>query len=178
MSAVSEIETRVAELVDEFRQIGVSQMRDLPIYNPALDVEAVDFQPLGDHWIGVLITPWFMSAVLLPPGRTPFDAVVFGRKSEHPLPAGSFGFVDGGVERAGAYKSLSLHSPMGAFGNQEVARLEARTRLIGLLTPPPEPKESGAAPQNAATRSAVDSSRRAFIIGRGMKSGRDDSKRS
>ena len=34
--------------------------------NPALAVEAVGFRPWGEHWLGILITPWFMNLVLMP----------------------------------------------------------------------------------------------------------------
>lgn len=168
---MTDIESRVAELVDEFRQIGASQMRDLPIYNPALDVEAVDFQPLGELWAGVLITPWFMSVMLLPPAKAPFDAALIGRKSQETLPAGNFGFVYGGVDVSGAYKSLPLHSPMGAFKDQLSARLEARSRLIGLLTAPAEVTKSPPAAEDSAPQTPSDLSRRAFLFGRGPSSG-------
>ena len=29
--------------------------------NPALAVEAVGFRPWEDHWLGVMVTPWFMN---------------------------------------------------------------------------------------------------------------------
>lgn len=163
-----EIESRVAQLVEEFREIGASQMRDLPIFNAALDVEAVDFQALGDEWIGVLITPWFMSVIVLPQDRTPLDIAAIGRKSQQALPAGSFDFVHGGVDRAGGYKSLPLHSPMGAFSHQQTARLEARARLIGLLTPPAQ-SPPDAAKQEATRQSAAVPARRAFLLGQRSK---------
>ena len=49
-----------------FERIGAEQMRDLPIYNHAIDVEAIGFHPWGPGFIGVLITPWFMNLMLLP----------------------------------------------------------------------------------------------------------------
>ena len=36
-------------------------MQGLAIVNPALEVEAVGFAPWQDHWLGVMVTPWFMS---------------------------------------------------------------------------------------------------------------------
>ena len=33
------------------------RMHDVPILNPALNVEAVDFQRWQRHWLGVLVTP-------------------------------------------------------------------------------------------------------------------------
>lgn len=163
---MSEIQSRIAELVDEFRRIGVTQMRDLPIYNASLDVEAVGFQALGERWVGVLITPWFMSAILLPPAKTALDLKLIGRKSEEILPAAAYAFIDSGVEGVGSYKSLPLHSPMGAFSSQEGARQEAHARLTALLTPPAEALKSTAA-QEGVRQAPVNFSRRAFLRGRG-----------
>ena len=162
---MTEIQSRISELVDQFRHIGVTQMRDLPIYNASLDVEAVGFQAVGERWIGVLITPWFMSAILLPPSKTTLDIKLVGKKSQEVLPAATYAFVNGGVETVGGYKSLPLHSPMGAFTSQEGARQEAQARLTTLLTPPvPEP---AAAPQGDARQAPCNLSRRAFLRGHG-----------
>lgn len=162
---MTEIESRIQELVDQFRRIGAMQMRDLPIYNACLEVEAVGFQALGDRWIGVLITPWFMNAILLPPARTTLDARGIGQKSQEALPAATCAFIGSGDETVGGYKSLSLHSPMDAFTSQDSARHEAQARLSALLTPPaamPEPALATQSPQPASAKL----SRRAFLRGR------------
>lgn len=162
---MSEIESRVAELVDQFRRIGTAQMRDLPIYNARLDVEAVGFQAIGERWIGVLITPWFMSAILLPQVKTALDAQLMGQKSQEVLPAAAYAFVNGGVETVGSYKSLPLHSPMGAFESQECARREAHARLRALLTPAAELPKPAPASREVPPQSPGDPSRRAFLFG-------------
>lgn len=165
------IESRVAELADQFRQIGAAQMRDLPIYNDRLDVEAVGFQALGERWIGVLITPWFMSAIFLPQVKTAPDAKLIGQKSQEALPSATYAFVNGGVEAVGSYKSLPLHSPMGAFKSQEDARREAQVRLNALLTPPADTPMHAPATREAAAQSPGGSSRRAFLFGRARETG-------
>ena len=53
-------------LTERFRWIGENRMSDLPIYHHGLDVEAVGFSAMEDGWFGVLITPWFMNAMLFP----------------------------------------------------------------------------------------------------------------
>lgn len=56
-----------ADAVEEaFFRIQREQMADVPILNHALSVEAVDFQPWQGHWLGVVVTPWCMSALLVP----------------------------------------------------------------------------------------------------------------
>ena len=159
---MTDIESRVAELVDQFRQIGATQMRDLPIYNPCLDVEAVGFQAFGERWIGVLITPWFMNAILLPPVKTVLDNRVIGQKSQEVLPAATYAFFNGGVEGAGSYKSLPLYSPMGAFKSQDSARREAQARLLALLTEPAEVAKPAMREQGTPAE-APNPGRRAFL---------------
>lgn len=160
---MTEIESRIAELVAQFRQVGATQMRDLPIYNPCLDVEAVGFQSLGECWVGVLITPWFMSAILLPSNKTTLGSGTLGRTSLEVLPSATLAFMSGEIETVGGYKSLSLHSPMSAFTSQEDARREARVRLTALLTPSPGvPKDAPPTP-NCTPQPAPDRRRRAFL---------------
>lgn len=148
---MTEIASRVAELVDQFRRIGETQMSDLPIYNARLGVEAVGFQPIGECWIGVLITPWFMSALLLPPARTAMDYSLIGKKARQVLPGGTFDFVSGGIETVGGYASLPLCSPMGAFATQDSARRQAQARLLALMTPP-DATPQAAAPDSPGRR--------------------------
>ncbi|MGB7989153.1 MAG: [NiFe]-hydrogenase assembly chaperone HybE [Candidatus Methylophosphatis roskildensis] len=162
---MNDIESRVTELVDQFRRIGSAQMQDLPIYNARLDVEAVGFQALGERWIGVLITPWFMSVIILPPVRTTLDARLFGQKCQELLPAANYAFVNGGVELVGSYKSLPLHSPMDAFESQDSARREAQARLSALLTPPAESPKPASATRDGSSPSPGDPARRAFLFG-------------
>ncbi len=53
-----------ARLVAAFEAAAV-RMRGLPIVNPALAVEAVGFAPWEGHWLGVMVTPWFINLTLL-----------------------------------------------------------------------------------------------------------------
>jgi len=127
--------TRIEELVIRFREITITQMAGLPIYNDKLAVEAVGFRPLdGDAGIGILITPWFMNAIVLPRERQDMDDAALGRAAIVKLPAGPMKFRIGGDEEIGAFKALSLHSPMSAFVFQESARVEARKALASLFS--------------------------------------------
>jgi [NiFe] hydrogenase assembly HybE family chaperone len=57
---------KVADLVARYQAIYEERMRDLPIVNPKLAVEAVGFDQWEEKDLGILITPWFMNLVLLP----------------------------------------------------------------------------------------------------------------
>jgi len=57
---------KVADLVTRYQAIYRERMRDLPIVNSRLAVEAVGFEQWEDKDLGILITPWFMNLVLFP----------------------------------------------------------------------------------------------------------------
>ena len=98
---------RVRVLSERFRQIDVS-MRDLPIYNPKVTIEAIGFRPFGaDALLGVLVTPWFMNLTLLPVQRVPMDMAAIGRTVLVELPAGSRTFAVNGDDVTGLYKAYS-----------------------------------------------------------------------
>ena len=155
---------RIAELVARFREIGEMQMRDLPLYNPALEVEAVGFEEHSDGWIGVLITPWFMNVLRLPRDKQGIFFDDMGKSVRCALPSGEHGFLTGGDEVVGGYTFISLHSPMERFKVQGQARAEARLRLAKLMEPPESQDALGQDEQAAAQRPAI--SRRELFRGR------------
>jgi len=160
---------RVEELVTRFREIGNTQMADLPIYNEKLTVEAVGFRPLDDGALfGVLITPWFMNAIVLPLEKQDLDDAALGRAAVVMLPAGPTKFRIGGDEVVGTFQSLSIHSPMSAFAFQEAAQVEAENTLASLMAPPEDetPPPSGSEPEPEPGSSI---GRRQFL--RGKRSG-------
>lgn len=166
---------RIAALVDRFRAIGEANMRGLPIYNDALEVEAVGFAPMGEggaDLLGVLVTPWFMNLILLPAEPAPATAHGMGDKMETGLPCGPTPMRWGGDAEIGGYRFVSLHSPMGAFHSQEHARAEANLLFGRYLTPPepevaePEVAEAGQAEPTDAPPAAKGLDRRAFFGGR------------
>ena len=54
--------------------------------NPALSVEAVGFRPWDEHWLGVLVTPWFMNLWLMPRVASRMAADRRGREPALRLP--------------------------------------------------------------------------------------------
>jgi len=139
-------------------------MRDLPLYNPALDVEAWGFVRLdGNTLIGVLITPWFMNLVLLPETPEPVEPNRYGEACKRALPGGEMLFLYGGDEAVGAFRAASLHSPMDVFLDQPQARAEARLRLAQALTGREEPAVDGGVASSARMRRTL--SRRDILRG-------------
>ena len=109
-------------------------MRDLPIYNPALDVAAIGFRAIADHAFGVVVTPWFMNLV-----RVPLDcdgyALPQGAAVAHALPAGTLEFTVGHLDGFGTIESCSLFSPMFGFVDQQAAETAAAAALAAVLDP-------------------------------------------
>jgi len=135
------------EAVEEaFFRIQREQMADVPMLNPALSVEAIDFQRWQGHWLGMVITPWCMSILLLPGSTENWVGAGENKRRFVKFPAGDFALLGGLEPELGEYQSCSLFSPMDRFTNQQDATLTARASLIGLLTaapaqpPPGKPK--------------------------------------
>jgi [NiFe] hydrogenase assembly HybE family chaperone len=108
-----------ASLVHSFR------MRGLNFVNPALEVEAVAFAPWDGHWLGVLVTPWFMNLILAPRDDAAWSRVKPGKKRTYLFPAGAYDFIGARDDVAGEYPMCSLFSPLLHFDDQETARLVA-----------------------------------------------------
>jgi [NiFe] hydrogenase assembly HybE family chaperone len=121
-----------ARLAAAYRAIGDRAMRDLPIYNDALGVEAVDFRLFNGTIIGILVTPWFMNAVM-PAGEVSQD--VRGSSLRVRLPAGDIEFTLSEVEPVGRIASCSLFSPMFGFADMAAARATAAAALAELMLP-------------------------------------------
>lgn len=71
----------VTDVKAVFEHIAVMRMRGLPIVNPALGVEALSFRRWAGEWLGVLITPWSLSLMLLPGGGAPLFVCIRARIS-------------------------------------------------------------------------------------------------
>jgi [NiFe] hydrogenase assembly HybE family chaperone len=88
-------------------------------------VEAVGFAPWDEHWLGVMLTPWFMNLTLLPRNARAWQPLAIGAKRRYTFPAGEYEFVGANDAAVGAYQVCSLFSPMHEFADQETARLVA-----------------------------------------------------
>lgn len=130
-----------------FRRIEAEAMADVPILNPALRVEAVGFRRWQGHWLGVLITPWFMNLVLAPGEAGRWQSVVAGERLLRKFPAGDFAFLGSEEPEVGEFQSCSLFSPMGRFASQAEAREVALVALEALQS---DPAASATAPGKKA----------------------------
>ena len=111
------------------------RMADVPILNPALSVEAIDFQRWQGHWLGVVVTPWCMSLLLVPGSDRDWISVTDNSRRFINFSTGDFAFLGGDEAELGEYQSCPLFSPMERFAAQPEAVMTARAAMLGLLAP-------------------------------------------
>lgn len=130
----AEIAKVTDSLVADFTEVWHSTMRDVPLVNKALQVEAVGFRCHDGHILGVLVSPWFMNLILLPDGQD-WSNLVAGEKEVIGFPSGDYEFLHNTRELVGGYKACSLFSPMGDFTRQKDATDVARAVMEALFDP-------------------------------------------
>ena len=168
---LADLDRRTTALTADFAEVFNGKMRDVPMVNHALHVQAVGFQPHEGGFLGVLVAPWFMNLIFLPPEgyalRAPTEKEVIR------FPSGDYEFLHNSRELTGPYLACSLFSPMGDFTSQlqavDVARAvmselfksenredtdraaEIRARAEAEANPPPRP-EPGTGPETEPSR--------------------------
>ncbi len=121
-------------LREHFDHILNVHMADLPIVNPALAVEVVGFRQWNAHYLCAVVTPWFMSLMLIPPRNQPNDPQFpVGSIQPFEFPSGTYEFTAAFDERLGTYLSCSLFSPMFEFDSHHGAVAVAQASLDAIL---------------------------------------------
>ncbi|WP_375751792.1 [NiFe]-hydrogenase assembly chaperone HybE [Vibrio sp. HN007] len=111
-----------SSIIEEvFGQIHQNQMNEMPFVNEKLQVKAVGFSEYEGDWLGVLLTPWTLSIMLLPGEDRDWREFDIGEKVGIRLPAGDYNFIYGEHENLGHYLSCSVQSPVQDFTSQEDA---------------------------------------------------------
>ncbi|SHG77849.1 [NiFe]-hydrogenase assembly chaperone HybE [Marivita hallyeonensis] len=108
-------------LAADFTEIWNAKMKDVPIVNKLLHVQAVGFRMHEGRPLGVLISPWFMNLIQLPGKDETWDDLTPGEKELIAFPSGAYEFIHNTREQTGGYKACSLFSPMGDFNTQAQA---------------------------------------------------------
>lgn len=125
-----------SEAVEQaFFRIFRERMADVPVHNEALSVEAVDFQRWQGHWLGVVVTSWCMSVLLVPGQLEGWESPGDNQRRFVQLPVGALALLGSVETEIGEFQSCALFSPMGQFATQAQAVMTARAALIALLNP-------------------------------------------
>ena len=127
------LNTRTTALVADFTEVWHAKMRDVPMVNKVLQVEAVGFMIHEGRPLGVLISPWFMNLVQLPAEGEDWSDLVPGAKEVISFGSGDYEFIHNAREMTGGYKACSLFSPMGEFKTQAQAVDVARAVMVALF---------------------------------------------
>lgn len=149
-----------------FERIHVLHMRDVPIINPALRVQALDFDLWQDNWLGVLITPWCINLLRLPGSRGHWESVSGNHRLFHGFPSGNYAFLGGEEPEIGEYQSCSLISTMSQFAEQEAACAVAREVIKNMLKEP-DPVPQGLKKEQNGQTEPSPGKRRFLLLGSG-----------
>ena len=137
---------------------GVAQrMAGLPACNPALRVELFGLRAWQGLQLGVLITPWTVSLILLS-GEHPVEHLGADQRQSRRFPSGEYEFMGGSDLALGSYQTCSLISPPVEFATHEEAREVAIAALYALF----EAADNGGSARDVPPRPL---SRRGFLTG-------------
>ncbi len=121
----------------EFERIHREQMAGLPLLNNALTVATIGFRMFHERVIGIVVTPWMMSLMLLPGPDDQWQGLPLGEKQSHAFPAGAYRFLVNVLDGLGTCQMHSVYSPMRDFPNQASALAAARDFLDRLMVEAP-----------------------------------------
>ncbi|MGB0661391.1 MAG: [NiFe]-hydrogenase assembly chaperone HybE [Mangrovicoccus sp.] len=133
MLEAAKLSERTQALVSDFTEVWHAKMRDVPIVNKLLQVQAVGFEMHEGRPLGVLISPWFMNLIQLPAEGEDWSNLIAGEKEILSFPSGEYEFIYNTREQTGGYKACSLFSPMGDFKSQAAAVDVAREVMVALF---------------------------------------------
>jgi [NiFe] hydrogenase assembly HybE family chaperone len=144
-----------------FGDIARNRMQGVPLLNPALQVQALGFEPdplEAGIWLGLLITPWFMNLVRIASQPRPGAAgyLPAGEKATRQFGNTRFEFIGVFEPSMGAFETCSLFSPMFEFADHSAAVATATEVLSQLRQVAPATLPKAPAPP----------SRRGFLFGR------------
>jgi [NiFe] hydrogenase assembly HybE family chaperone len=150
-----------------YRRIA-ERMAGLPACNPALVVELVGLRAWEGRWLGVLITPWTVSLLLLP-GRAPVALLGSDQRQTWRFPSGEYDFMGNQDPDIGHYQTCSLFSPPAEFAGQDTARAVAQSVLDALFEAADNTREQReAARLQGRPATGQPLSRRGFLTGGGL----------
>ncbi len=133
MSETNKIAIRLA---DVFRGIHANEMAGLPLLNPKIDVETLEFQEFEGRTIGIVVSPWLMSLIMFPSEHLGDDWSEFeiGDQHTHTFPCGDYKFLVNHFDGVGVCQGHAIHSPMSGFFSHKHAKIAARQFMRKLLT--------------------------------------------
>ncbi|NVO29385.1 [NiFe]-hydrogenase assembly chaperone HybE [Donghicola sp. C2-DW-16] len=133
MAEAAMLSKKTSALVTDFNEVWHAKMRDVPIVNKVLHVQAVGWRVHEGRPLGILISPWFMNLIQLPAEGEDWSDLMAGAKEHLTFPSGDYEFISNVREMTGGYKACSLFSPMGDFKSQAAAVEVAEAVMVALF---------------------------------------------
>ena len=133
MAEAAVLSAKTKALVTDFTEVWHAKMRDVPIVNKLLHVQAVGWRMYEGRPLGILISPWFMNLIQLPAEGEDWNDLMAGAKEVHSFPSGQYEFICNTREQTGGYKACSLFSPMNDFKSQAAAVEVAEAVMVALF---------------------------------------------
>ena len=95
-----------------FERVSKQSMHDLSFLHPTMGIYASEFALFENQWVGVVITPWMLSAMILPGPNQYWPHRAIGEKLGLILPYGEMTYTVGELEGLTQYLACSLMSPL------------------------------------------------------------------
>ncbi len=99
-------------LLQQSMETIVPQMRDLPFFREDIPCFCPNFVLFEGQWLGTVLTPWMLSAVILPGPDQYWENRVIGEKRVLRLPYKDLVFTVGHLDAVAQYLTCSLLSPL------------------------------------------------------------------
>lgn len=124
-----------ALLVAQYERIAREQMCELPFYHPTMPIaaECVLFE---GQWLGVVLTPWMLSVVVLPGPEQFWPRRDSSERLALRLPCGDMTFMVGELPKSGQLLACSLMSPLDPHLGAQEGRALVTSTLRMLLSLP------------------------------------------
>ena len=119
-----------------FNDILETRMRDVPVVNPALSVQAVGFLPYQRRLAGRVDYAVVHECAVVAGAGQHLANTSTRQQFSRTFPYGVFEFTLANEAQLGIYALCSLFSPMFQFADQAAAVAAAQAALQGLLTSP------------------------------------------
>ena len=122
-------------LVAQYERIAREQMAELPFYHATMPIaaECVLFE---GQWLGVVLTPWMLSVVVLPGPEQLWPQRKSAERIALALPCGSMTFMVGELPETGQLLACSLMSPLDSHLGAEQGLALVGSTLKMLLSLP------------------------------------------
>lgn len=130
-----------------FEAIARRSMHDLAFLHPSMPVYVSDFTLFEGQWVGCVITPWMLSALIFPGPAQYWPVRAVSEKIGLKLPYGTMTFTVGELDGVSQYLACSLQSPLShRLSPEEGTRLTddcARMLLSLPVSDPDAPSMAG-----------------------------------